>query len=310
MSDKGAILSIDFEDFAHDLKRDLGLWKTGPLRGDALWRCYEDIDGFLSRHKARATFFCTGIIAEHLPDLIARIAGDGHEVACHYYFHDEMQHQAPARIERNLQRAQDVLQTAAGSPVIGFRAPKFRIDKTAPAQYRAVERHFLYDSSLCVGNRAAVGEFAARMRLQTLRLLPIFAARPLPGFARLKLGGSYVKLFPMGVTEHMIRKCRAAGMLPHVYLHPYEFAQAGEFRLSGAERAPLGARSSAYWGLRQHQWHTLGNRSLPARLDALFNRLGLRGRLRDLVAQHGVPPPRPAAAGASREPGGGAETGI
>ena len=43
-------LSIDFEDFSHDFKRELGVWDTGPLRVDALWRSYEKIDAFLKAH--------------------------------------------------------------------------------------------------------------------------------------------------------------------------------------------------------------------------------------------------------------------
>ncbi len=286
MNGGGAFLSIDFEDFAHDIKRDLGLWETGPLRGDALWRCYEDINKFLNRHKAKATFFCTGIIAEQMPDLIARIARDDHEVACHYYYHDELRHQTTAEVDDNLQRAKDILQIASGSPVIGFRAPKFRIDKTASDQYRAVERHFQYDSSLCVNNIAAMTCFFSKMQLRKLRVFPIFSGQPLPALPQVKLGGSYMKLLPMRITKRLVQDCQGAGMLPHVYLHPYEFTSKGEFRLSGKERAPLGIKSSAYWALRQHQWHTIGNRSLSTRLDDLFRRLKLQGRLRDHLEQY------------------------
>jgi hypothetical protein len=297
MTGAPGFLSIDFEDFAHDLKRDLGLWETGPLRGDALWQCYEDIDGFLSRHGARATFFTTGVIASQLPDLVARIARDGHEIACHYYFHDVLRDQDIAEVERNLQRARAALQDASGQPVLGFRAPKFAIDKTAPEQYRAVARHFSYDSSLCVASPGDVSAFARRMGIETLKLLPIFSAAPLPGLPAMKLGGSYMKLFPMAMTRRLIALCEAAGLAPHVYLHPYEFARDGQFMLSRAERGALGRKASRYWGLRQHQWHSIGNRSLPERLQRVFQRLGLGGRLCDHLDQLDMSRSAPAATG-------------
>lgn len=274
-------LSIDFEDFAHDLKRDLGLWDTGPLRSDALWQCYEDINDFLALQGAHATFFTTGIIASQLPDLVARMARDGHEIACHYYFHDELRKQDPTTVEKNLVRAKTALEDASGQAVLGFRAPKFRIDKTAPEQYRALARHFTYDSSLCVGSRSDVISFSRQMGVSALKLLPIFSASPLPGLPAFKLGGSYMKLFPMALTWRMVTLCRNAQMVPHVYLHPYEFATQGEFCLSKDERSSLGFRKSRYWGLRQHQWHSIGNRSLSARLQALFAETGLGGRLCD-----------------------------
>ena len=37
-------LSIDFEDFNHDLKRSLGIWKTGCLKSDVLWEKYNLIN--------------------------------------------------------------------------------------------------------------------------------------------------------------------------------------------------------------------------------------------------------------------------
>lgn len=281
---RGILFSIDFEDFSHDLKRDLGLWKTGPVRSDALWRAYSEIEIFLQRVGApRITFFCTGVVAVQAPDLVARIAADGHEIACHHLFHDEMDRQSIKEVEADLQAAKGVLEAAAGAPVRGFRAPKFRIEKRHPAQYRAVERHFDYDSSWFGGSPADLAAFVARMGLTRLCILPVFQVRVWPVSPRLKLGGSYFKLFPLAFTRRLIDGAFAAGMQPHIYLHPYEFCRSGEFLLSRAELAPLGAKAQAYWSLRQHQWSTVGNRSVEGKLAAIFGHLRVMGRLGDLA---------------------------
>lgn len=283
----GLLFSVDFEDFSHDLKRDLGLWDTGPLRVDALWRAYEDIAGFLTRHNdAKITFFCTGIVAEQAPDLVTRIAADGHEVACHYYMHDEMDRQTPAEVETNLSRAKDLLSTASGAPVRGFRAPKFRIEKHDPVQYQVLERLFDYDSSYYTGNLADLAAFRARMGLTRLHILPIFSGKPHPRLPEMKLGGSYFKLFPASLSDRLITGAQDAGLQPHIYLHPYEFCKTGDFLLSGAELAPLGLKKRLYWTLRQHQWSTIGNGGVAHKLDTILKRLTLMGRLCD---QPGVP---------------------
>ncbi len=283
----GLLFSVDFEDFSHDLKRDLGLWDTGPLRGDALWRAWEEIAGFLARHDdAKITFFCTGIVAERLPDLIARIAADGHEVACHYHMHDEMDRQTAAEVECNLRRAIDLLSAASGAPVRGFRAPKFRIEKRDPAQYQVLERLFDYDSSYFTDRPDGLAAFRARMGLTRLALLPIYSGRPHPRLPAMKLGGSYFKLFPGAISDRLIAGAKAAGMQPHIYLHPYEFCKTGDFLLSQAELAPLGLKNRLYWTLRQHQWSTVGNGSVARKLDAILTRLRLLGRLCD---QPGMP---------------------
>ena len=281
MTSRPLALSIDFEDFSHDLKRDLGLWETGPVRADALWQSYEDINAFLTQESTRATFFCTGIVAQQMPDLIARMVQDGNEVACHYFFHDELRRETAEEVERNLVRAKEALESASGTSVLGFRAPKFRIDKVGSEQYRAVERHFAYDSSLCVSAPGQVAAFRRDMGLTTLRILPIFSGRPAAGMPPLKLGGSYLKLFPGNVADKLVRDCEAANMTPHIYLHPYEFARRGEYMLDADERRPLGLVSAAYWGLRQHQWHSLGNGTLIAKLDRITRDRALLGRLCD-----------------------------
>lgn len=282
----GLLLSIDFEDFAHDLKRDLGLWQTGPLRVDALWRGYERIEAFLQgQGAARATFFCTGVVAEQVPDLLRRIARDGHEIACHYHFHDEMDRQGAAEVALFAARAKDALETAAGTELHGFRAPKFRIEKHDPAQYREIARLFAYDSSWFGPDREAARVFLSRLGCPGLRLFPIYAGRPLPGLPALRLGGSYLKLFPREIGQRLVSDCRAAGMTPHIYLHPYEFLSDGAFCLSRRELAPLGPRKAAYWHLRQAQWHRAGNAGLEDKLARLITPGRLLGRLQDNLAE-------------------------
>lgn len=279
------ILSIDFEDMAHDMKRDLGLWETGPIRADALWQSYHDIDAFLRAHGGatgqKATFFCTGVIAEQEPDLISRIATDGHEIACHYHFHDRMNCQDLVTVDRMLGRAKTALEDASGAGVRGFRAPQFRIDRTGPSQYRAVMRHFDYDSSFPAGNRKEVAAFRAAMGLGDFPILPIYRGQVMGQSFR--LGGSYLKLFPSTMAHRLITAAEEAGFTPHIYLHPYEFTANGSYRLSYRERRPLGAARASYWGVRQEQWHRMGNRGLPTKLAHLIGRDGLAGRLCDLV---------------------------
>ena len=126
-------LSIDFEDFNHDLKRSLGVSKNGDLKVKELWNKYDNINKFLKENcegKSKfITFFCTGIIAEKAPDLIHKISNDGHEIACHYYYHDFLINQKTSEIKKNLQKAIELLEHASNQEIKGFRAPNFAINK-------------------------------------------------------------------------------------------------------------------------------------------------------------------------------------
>jgi peptidoglycan/xylan/chitin deacetylase (PgdA/CDA1 family) len=78
----------------------------------------------LAEHGARATFFCIGARAERHPELVARIADEGHRVENHTYDHPNgFYFFGPRRMTREIQRAQETLRNAAGTSPALFRAP-------------------------------------------------------------------------------------------------------------------------------------------------------------------------------------------
>ncbi len=279
-------LSIDFEDFSHDLKRHLGLSESPPVRIDALWKSYEKIQSFLTAHGSRnVTFFCTGILAENAPELIAKIAKDGHEIACHYYLHDNMRLQSPSTVKYFAEKAKDALESVSGAEVLGFRAPRFSIDTNSPPQYQILAKIFRYDSSWYGRSVAHAKKFLHEMgTFEEIKLFPIFSAKPYLLSPALRLGGSYLKLFPLAVAKRLHFKCVEEGIVPHIYLHPYEFVSDNSFALLRSELAQMGYLRSHYWMLRQHQWNTIGNATLPKKLSELINGSRILGKLSDNLA--------------------------
>ncbi|GAA4876677.1 polysaccharide deacetylase family protein [Actinomycetospora straminea] len=73
----------------------------------------------LARHGAHATFFLLGERATTYPDLVARIAAEGHEIGNHTWRDEPTWRLAPASFRENLRATQRVL-TAHG-PVRWFR---------------------------------------------------------------------------------------------------------------------------------------------------------------------------------------------
>ena len=273
-------LSIDFEDFNHDFKRSLGLWNTGPLKVDILWEKYLLIDQFFKKSNSNngsfGTFFCTGIIAEKEPDLIKRIAEDGHEIACHYYFHDDMRNENLDNVEKTLRKAKDLLQEASGKKVNGFRAPYFKIENKTHYQYELVEKIFEYDSSFACTTKSELEIFKKNMRLKNLKLLPVFQKKL--GKLNFKLGGTFLK-FPNIYTYWMINQSIKNGFIPHIYMHPYEFGNSEELRLTMKDLQVLGFNKSIYWKFRQLQWLKIRNNSCYDLIKILCNNHQLKGTL-------------------------------
>ena len=280
-----AWLSIDFEDIAHDFRREHGIDLDGPMRADALAAAYAAIETCLRRDHGglRVTFFTTGILAEKCPGLVARIAADGHEIACHYHWHDPARADPAERFAANLDRALDALGAAAVARVLGFRAPRFSLSPADGAHFRALEARLAYDSSLTVADAAGLAAARTALGVTRLALLPVAKVPVAPLLPPVRSGGSYLKLFPGAVTLAAMARTAAAGLPPQVYLHPYEFVADGAFRVAMRDMGGMAAHRRLYWALRQAQWHDVGNRSVAAKLRRIAARWRFAGPMRALA---------------------------
>lgn len=280
-------LSIDFEDYYHDLKRGLGLWRTGPLKIEALWDKYQQINNFLKYYGEGegkyATFFCTGILAKKEPDLINQISKDGHEIACHYFYHDVIANEDNKIFPKMLLKAKESLEEASNKRVKGFRAPYFLINKQNNQQYKQLENFFDYDSSFHCSNLDDLDNFKRKMKLEKLKIIPLYSSKFLG--KNLKLGGSYLKIFPTIYSRIIMDLSQKAGLEPHVYLHPYEFDIATDFKIQYKELAPLGIRKAIYWSIRQNQWLSFKNISTKRKLKFLTQKSKLKGKLENILRE-------------------------
>ena len=89
---------------------------------------------------ARATFFVLGRQVERHPELVRRIAADGHELASHGYDHGILVFRGLAHVADQLRRTERAIADAAGPESLSriFRAPHgFRGPATALAAMRA-----------------------------------------------------------------------------------------------------------------------------------------------------------------------------
>jgi peptidoglycan/xylan/chitin deacetylase (PgdA/CDA1 family) len=120
----------------------------GPRAADRIALTFDDGPGpstaavldALRDAGARATFFVLGRQAAEHPDLVRRIANEGHELASHGYDHGILVFRGPAHVADQLRRTEQAIAAAAGSHALSrlFRAPHgFRGPATALAVTRA-----------------------------------------------------------------------------------------------------------------------------------------------------------------------------
>src|SRR5579871_2984086 len=142
-------LSFDVEDWYMGLEIGIGEWgRFEPRLAIGLNR----VLALLRRKGARATFFVVGRCAELHPELIRRIAEDGHEIGSHGYSHAKVYEMTPEAFDADLARSVTLLREVTGQPVRGFRAPYFSItDRSRWALDRLARHGIAYDASIYPG---------------------------------------------------------------------------------------------------------------------------------------------------------------
>ena len=77
----------------------------------------------LAKHDVKATFFMIGNRIEKYPETLHRIIAEGHRIGNHSYSHPMLGFRSPARIQREIERTDNLLRQMGVVGKIVFRAP-------------------------------------------------------------------------------------------------------------------------------------------------------------------------------------------
>ncbi|MGH7263770.1 MAG: XrtA system polysaccharide deacetylase [Candidatus Rokuibacteriota bacterium] len=225
-------LSVDVEEYYHALVFQDGT--RGLTRGGFESRVEDSVErvlGLLDTREVRATFFVLGEVAIAHPALVRKIAGNGHEIACHGHRHELVSGQSPAEFRADVRQAKDVLEDLTGEPVLGYRAPNFSIGRAQRWAYDVLlEEGFRYDSSTYPILHDRYGDPGAprfphevrRTGDRTLMEFPIGTAR-VGGVNWPVGGGGYFRLLPVTWIRRGIQRVnRLEGRPTMFYFHPWE----------------------------------------------------------------------------------------
>jgi polysaccharide deacetylase family protein (PEP-CTERM system associated) len=212
-------------------------WFEKELRVERnVHRLLDLLDGF------RSTFFILGWIAEKLPNLVRKIADQGHEVASHGYNHQLCHAMHPENLKQDLIRSKQLLEDITGSEIVGYRAPSFSINHQTlgileqcgyryDSSYNSFEANPRYghlDLSQYSrnGHGIQISESFHELPLSNLTLLN----KTLPWS-----GGGYFRLFPYSLFRQGVHNILSKQDYYLFYLHPWEI-DSGQPRVSEAGR--------------------------------------------------------------------------
>lgn len=203
------------------------------------------------RAGVKATFFTLGWVAERHPALIRRIVDQGHELASHGWDHARVFTMTPAQFRDDLAKTRSCLEDISGTPVLGYRAPSFSIDRRTPwAHVVLAEAGYAYSSSVAPVVHDHYGwpeapRFAfAPIEDSPLLELPVTTAR-LAGRTLAAGGGGFFRLLPYGFSRWAVRQVNRERQPAIIYFHPWEI-DPDQPRVAGA---PLRSRLRHYTNL-------------------------------------------------------------
>ena len=221
-------LTIDVEDYFQ-------VSALAPYISRAEWeripcRVEQNIDvvlDLLRETSSKATFFTLGWIAERYPDLIRRIASEGHEVASHGYGHHRASDQTTQAFLADIRLSKLLLEDVSGQEVRGYRAPSFSIGEDNLWAFDCIaEAGYRYSSSVYPVRHDHYGmpdaprfPFEARPGLMEVPVTTsrLFSANVPAG------GGGYFRLLPYPVSRWLVWRLNHLESQPAVfYFHPWE----------------------------------------------------------------------------------------
>ena len=223
-------LTIDVEDYfqvsAFASHIDRADWDKLPCRVE---RNVDTILAILDEHKARATCFTLGWIAQRYPGLVRRIVAQGHKLASHGYDHRRVTDQSREQFSQDITRAKGLLEDIGGVPVRGYRAPSFSIGSGNLWALEALsEAGYRYSSSI----------YPVRHDHYGMPEAPRFAFYPHGEGGLLELplttvsvvnrnfpagGGGYFRLLPYPVSRWCLKRVNTVDRRPCIfYFHPWE----------------------------------------------------------------------------------------
>jgi polysaccharide deacetylase family protein (PEP-CTERM system associated) len=226
-----AAFSTDVEDYyqAEALRRFFPR-ETWDGLDDRTEANVERILAILAEHRVRGTFFVLGWTAERHPDLVRRIAAEGHEVASHGYDHELIYRQSVEAFRADVRRARALLQDLSGQKVYGYRAPSYTIvHRTRWALAVLAEEGHRYDSSVFPIRRRKYGIPDAPREpyriddagTSGLIEFPLPAVRIGPMNVP-ATGGAYLRLLPIAFQTWAVRRLLGEGKAVVLNIHPWE----------------------------------------------------------------------------------------
>jgi polysaccharide deacetylase family protein (PEP-CTERM system associated) len=227
---RGHIATVLLQDYFHR-----GVFK--PIIGEKQWDRFEgrldkNIDDTLvlfDRYNVKATFFTLGWIGDRNPEIIKRIASEGHEIASAGFWARGVREMTPKQFREDLRRSCRALESAGANKIIGYRsAYQWFQKKDLWALDILADEGFLYDAScrpaFLRGIKQSTPKYAYEFKAKSRKIWEFPTSTQSISILNLPIaGGSYLRLLPHTFMYRFFNNWLKKTEAPFVlYFHPWE----------------------------------------------------------------------------------------
>ncbi len=223
-------MSVDVEDYYQ-------VSAFEPIAPREKWHTFESrvehntqkVLELFERYNIKATFFTLGIVAKQYPQLVKKIAEQGHEVASHGMYHQRVTEMTREAFAEDIKESKELLEDLSGQCVRGYRAPSYSISKANLwAHEELATADYEYSSSV----------YPVIHDLYGIPDAPRFAYRPdyAPDILEIPIttfpvmgrnlpigGGGYFRLFPYWFYRKLVKAFNDKEQHSTLfYFHPWE----------------------------------------------------------------------------------------
>lgn len=226
------LLSVDLEEwFVVDILKDRYAYDDWDGLQSNVVKNTRRLLGLFRKHNAKATWFALGWVARRYPDLLQEIVNEGHEIACHSFYHRRVDQLKPDIFREDTLRAVDAIFMAIGNKPIGYRAPSWSLNAKTPWAFEILAQiGFEYDSSIFPIKHDIYGMPKGPRQLFKMTFENNLSMWELPAstfriFGRnIPLaGGGFFRHSPYWWSRKLINYINRKGQPALVYIHPWEF---------------------------------------------------------------------------------------
>lgn len=200
---------------------DIEEWALAKVGGYGTAGKYAEYDAFLNRilnildsRDLKATFFCTGLMAQDFPHVVRLIQSRGHEIGCHSHKHTWMNKMKVEEAKEDTHAAISALEQCIGQKILTYRAPAFSIGEKNKWMFEILAGEGITSDSSVYPAARDFGGFpsftsqeACIIQYEGIRLkeYPISMTN-LFGKQMAYSGGGYFRFFPLRFVKGRIAK--------------------------------------------------------------------------------------------------------